>query len=203
MVMLKNSYLTYIMSNRIHDHKCSYLSSNVWFKGFTKTIRTSNNEKCDLLLLFKLVLFIKYIYYCWFLSFMVCIFCARIKFIRIHNITSIYIFTTTNEYFTNKSYIILLDKHYSTDCRRGYSYFTHLIVILSTFNTIMILDTISNCNLQHFCTNNYWSWSKSLNWGNCNFLWTFWNLHQTFYIGHFLHQKADPKQMTFLKMCKL
>eukprot|EP01084_Bolivina_argentea_P267496 454068_1 len=203
MVMLKNSYLTYIMSNRIHDHKCSYLSSNVWFKGFTKTIRTSNNEKCDLLLLFKLVLFIKYIYYCWFLSFMVCILCARIKFLKINNITSVSIFTTTNRYVTNKSGIILLNKHYATDYRHGYSYFMHLVIILSAFNIIMILGKLGNDNLQQSCTNSYWSWIKSLNWEKCNFVSRLWNSHQTFCVGHFLHQKPNPKQMTFFKMCKV
>eukprot|EP01084_Bolivina_argentea_P165550 287592_1 len=141
------------MSNQIHNQKILHLSPNLWFHPTTTTMYTSNNETCDLLLLFTMVLFIKYHYYCWFAPFIMCILCARMKFIKINNITCMAISSTTKRFIVNQSHIILLNKHCSNDSGHGYSYFVHSIIILLAFNTIRILHKIGNGNSQHSCRN--------------------------------------------------
>eukprot|EP01084_Bolivina_argentea_P299333 515958_1 len=140
-----------------------------------------------------MVLFIKYPYYCWFLPFITCTLCARIKFITINNIRCISIFTTTNGYINNQSYITLLNKHYPTHCKFIYSYFVHfvhVIIILLPFNIIGISHKMDNGNWEHFCGNSYWRWRKNLKSGKYIFLWRVCTSNQTLGCGHLAPSKS-------------
>eukprot|EP01084_Bolivina_argentea_P292604 503055_1 len=158
-------------------------------------LNQSNNGK----LLFTIVLIIKYIQYGWFLSFMICTLCARIKFIRLNNIQCMSIFTTTNGYIINKNHTGSSNKHYSSDFIHAYSYFIYIIITSLAFNTIIMLHKLGNTNSERSCAKDHLSWKKSLKWKKYNFLWRLWKSYQTSCIGHFLCTKADQKQMTFFQ----
>ncbi len=74
--------------------------------------------------------------YYWYYLFMMCIFCARIKFIGLNAITFTSILSITINNIINKSYIILSNKHYLCDSKHFYSYYYHFCIILWTFNNL-------------------------------------------------------------------